>query len=219
MTEGPATGEELASALESRERMGQLADKLHGRASELMEALYTAADLDAEQAGELRELLAVQNLKQQLARKECFDIPIAGENGITGMRLTVIHGSGQTGRFRILLQQAGEGNDVDEAVVRVDGNYRGGKLELLLTAPDRVLSDRLKAESEGLQQRLALAGIACDSIFCSVARTAAEAMLPAQSDEPVQAEEEQDEEQVNTSVLYTAAKETVLHIQRIISNR
>lgn len=213
-----ASEEELATAMESRENMAALTERLQGRATELMEALYTAADLDAEQAGALRELLTVQNLKQQLAQKECFEIPIADEKGITGMRLTVIHGSGQTGRFRILLQQAVEESDMDEAAVRVDGNYRSGKLELLLTAPDRALSDCLKAESDSLQKRLTQAGIVCDSIFCSVARTGADAMLPPQSDTAWQTEEAQDEESVTTSVLYTAAKETVLHIQRIISN-
>ena len=219
LTEGMAASEEtLAAALESRENMTELTEKLQGRATELMEALYTAADLDAEQAGALRELLTVQNLKQQLAQKECFDIPIADENGITGLRLTVIHGSGQTGRFRILLQKNSEERDTDETAVRVDGNYRGGKLELLLTAPDRELIDRLKAGADGLQQRLTQAGIACDSIFCGVARTGADAMLPPSPEAIQQAEDVQGEEKVTTSVLYTAAKETVLHIQQIIRN-
>jgi len=211
-----ASEEELATAMESAENMTQLTERLQGRASELMEALYTAADLDAQQAGELRELLAVQNLRQQLTRKECFDIPLADENGITGMRLTVIHGTGQAGRFRILLQQAGEEINYDETAVRVDGNYRGDKLELLITAPDRDLSDRLKAGANDLQQRLAQAGIVCDSIFCSVARTGADVTLPPQWDAVTQADEWQNEAQVTTSVLYAAAKETVLHIQQII---
>jgi len=209
-----ANEEEFATAMESRENMIRLTEKLQGRASELMETLYTAADLDAEQAGALRELLAVQNLKQQLSRKECFEIPLADENGITGMRLTVIHGSGQTGRFRILLQQADA--ERDETTVRVDGTYRDGKLELLITAEDRTISDSLKAETKELQQRLEQAGITCDSIFCSVARTGADAMLPPQQNAVQQAAEEQSEESVTTSVLYTAAKETVLHIQKTI---
>lgn len=212
-----ASGEELAAAMESRENMTRLAERLQGRASELMETLYTAADLNAEQAGALRELLAVQNLKQQLSRKECFDIPLTGENGITGMRLTVIHGSGEEGRFRILLQQAGKEAERDETAVRVDGNYRDGKMELLITAQDRSLSERLKAETKGLQQRLEQAGIACGSIFCSVAKTGAEAMLPSAPGEEQRTEEAQNGERVNTAVLYTAAKEAVLHIQRIIN--
>ena len=209
-----ANEEEFATAMESRENMIRLTEKLQGRASELMETLYTAADLDAEQAGALRELLAVQNLKQQLSRKECFEIPLADENGITGMRLTVIHGSGQAGRFRILLQQADA--ERDETTVRVDGTYRDSKLELLITAADRTISDSLKAETKELQQRLEQAGITCDSIFCSVARTGADAMLPPQQNAVQQAAEEQSEESVTTSVLYTAAKETVLHIQKTI---
>ena len=207
--------EELATAMESSENMTRLSERLQGRASELMETLYTAADLDAEQAGNLRELLAVQSLKQQLSRKECFDIPLADENGITGMRLTVIHGSGQTGRFRILLQREGEEADRDETAVRVDGNYRAGKLELLITAADRSLSDRLKTETTNLQQRLKQAGIACDSIFCSVAKTGVDAMLPPALENAEEGTEAQNGENVNTSVLYTAAKETVLHIRQI----
>lgn len=218
-----ASEEELATAMESRENMTRLTEKLQGSAAELMEALYTAADLDAEQAGELRELLAVQNLKQQLARKECFEIPLADENGITGMRLTVIHGSSQAGRFRILLQQA-DATDRDEMAVRVDGNYRGGKLELLITAANRGLNDRLKAETKGLQQRLAQAGIACDSIFCSVANPGTDTSLPQQTDagrktKDMPGDDIPGGERVTTSVLYTAAKETVLHVQRIISSR
>ena len=89
---------------------------------------------------------------------------------------------------------------------------------MLLTAPDRELSDRLKAGSDGLQQRLTQAGIACDSIFCGVARTGADAMLPPSPEAIQQAEDVQGEEKVTTSVLYTAAKETVLHIQQIIRN-
>jgi len=208
--------EELATAMESRENMTRLTEILQGRASELMEALYAEADLDADQAGELRDLLAVQNLKQKLARKECFEIPLVDENGITGMRLTVIHGSGQTGKFRILLQQVGEDADHDETAVRIDGNYRESKLELLITAADRSLSDRLRAETTSLQQRLEQAGVACGSIFCSMAKTGIDAVLPSVAESTEKIPESQSEEQVTTSVLYIAAKETVLHIQQII---
>lgn len=216
LAEGLATEEELATAMESREDMIRFTERVQGRASELMEALYAAADLDAEQAGALRELLAVQNLRQQLLRQECFEIPLADENGITGMRLTVIHGSGQSGRFRILLQQTGAETEREETAVRVDGNYRDGKLELLIATADRALNERLKADAKGLQQRFEQTGITCDSIFCSVARIGTDAMLPPVLREVPQQEETRREEAVNTSVLYTAAKETVLYIRRII---
>ena len=213
-----ADGEELATAMESRENMTRLSEQLQGRATELMEALYAAADLDAEQAGALRELLAVQNLRQQLLRQECYEIPLADENGITGMRLTVIHGSNQAGRFRILLQQTDAETEREETTVRVDGNYRDGKLELLIAAPDRALNERLKADVQGLRQRIEQAGIACDSIFCSMARIGADAAIPPVLREVSQNEEGQSEAFVNTSVLYKAAKETVLHIQKIMKD-
>ena len=210
------SSEEAAAAMGSKEEMVRLAERLQGRASELMEALYSAAELSAEQAGGLRELLAVQNLKNQLVQKECFDIPVADENGITGIRLTVLHGSGQEGRFRILLRQPSDTEADEETAVRVDASYQQEKLELLITVQDRNLSERIKADTKGLQQRLEQAGIACGGIFCSMARIAAEAMIP-----PVMPQEQETEPQTNdtnvkTSVLYTAAKETVLYLQRSI---
>ena len=213
-----ADSEEVIEAMESPETMTRLAETLQGRASELMEALYTAAELDAEQAGDLRELLAVQNLKNQLVKKECFDIPVADENGITGIRLTVLHGSGQEGRFRILLRQPSDTGVDEETAVRVDGSYQQGRLELLITAQDRGLSDRIKADTQGLQQRLEQAGIASGGIFCSMARIGAEAMLPPVLSQEQQAEVPKSEESVQTSVLYTAAKETVLYLQRSIND-
>ena len=209
-----AEADEAVEAMESQEQMTRLAEKLQGRAAELMETLYAGADLDAEQAGELRALLAVQKMKQQLLQKECFDIPIADEDGISGIRLTVIHGSGQDGRFRILLQQNRE-TGYDTTAVRVDGTYRDGKIELLLTAQDRSLSDRLKTETKQLQQRLEKAGIPCGGVFCSMAKIGAEAMIPQGTPAGQEAESQTEEDKVNTSVLYTAAKEAVLHIRKI----
>lgn len=219
--EVPATTvEETAEAMENRESLQQLSETLQGRASEMMEMLYAAADLNAEQAGILRELLAVQNLKQELLQKECFDIPVADESGITGIRLTVIHGSGQEGKFRILLRKTGESADIfDENAVRVDGSYRKGKLELLIAAPDRAFADRLRGEAQGLQKRLEQVGIRCDGIFCSTMHLGTETMLPPVIYETQEAETQAEAEHVKTSVLYTAAKETVLHIQRIYSER
>ena len=209
--------EELATAMESQENMTELSGQLQGHAAELMEALYTAADLDAKQAGELRELLAMQSLKQSLVRKECFEIPLADENGIIGMRLTVIHGSGQEGSFRILLQQEKEAV-YDETAVRVDGTYRGGKLELLITAEDRNISDSLRTEVPTLKERLEQAGVVCGSIFCSVAKTGAEAMIPLSSENAEATAKPQGETHVTTTMLYTAAKETVLHIQNMLNS-
>ncbi len=220
-TEVPvATMEEAAEAMESRESLQQLSETMQGRASEMMEMLYAAADLNAEQAGSLRELLAVQNLKQELLKKECFDIPVADESGITGIRLTVIHGSGQEGKFRILLRKTGEHADIlDENVVRVDGSYRKGKLELLIAAPERAFADRLRSEAQDLQKRLEQAGVECDGIFCSTTNLGTEAMLPPVMHETQETEAQSETDSVKTSVLYTAAKETVLHIQRIYSER
>ncbi len=214
------TVEEAAEAMESRQNLQQLSETMQGRASEMMEMLYAAADLNAEQAGSLRELLAVQNLKQELLKQECFDIPVADESGITGIRLTVIHGSGQEGKFRILLRKTGEHADIlDENAVRVDGSYRKGKLELLIAAPERAFADRLRSEARGLQNRLERVGIECDGIFCSTANLGSEAMLPPVMYETQEANVQPETDNVKTSVLYAAAKETVLHIQRIFSER
>ena len=214
------TVEEAAEAMESRQNLQQLSETMQGRASEMMEMLYAAADLNAEQAGSLRELLAVQNLKQELLKQECFDIPVADETGITGIRLTVIHGSGQEGKFRILLRKTGEHADIlDENAVRVDGSYRKGKLELLIAAPERAFADRLRSEARGLQNRLERVGIECDGIFCSTANLGSEAMLPPVMYETQEANVQPETDNVKTSVLYAAAKETVLHIQRIFSER
>ena len=214
------TVEEAAEAMESRQNLQQLSETMQGRASEMMEMLYAAADLNAEQAGSLRELLAVQNLKQELLKQECFDIPVADESGITGIRLTVIHGSGQEGKFRILLRKTGEHADIlDENAVRVDGSYRKGKLELLIAAPERGFTDRLRSEARGLQNRLERVGIECDGIFCSTANLGSEAMLPPVMYETQEANVQPETDNVKTSVLYAAAKETVLHIQRIFSER
>ena len=214
------TVEEAAEAMESRDGLQQLSETMQGRASEMMEMLYAAANLNAEQAGSLRELLAVQNLKHELLKKECFDIPVADETGITGIRLTVIHGSGQEGKFRILLRKTGEHADIlDENAVRVDGSYRKGKLELLIAAPERGFTDRLRSEARGLQNRLERVGIECDGIFCSTANLGSEAMLPPVMYETQEANVQPETDNVKTSVLYAAAKETVLHIQRIFSER
>ena len=215
LTELAVNSEEAGEAMASRETMEQLCEHLHGKASELMEALYAAADLNAEQAGDLRELLAVTNLKQQLVKKECFDIPVADENGITGIRLTVIQGSGEEGKFRILLKQTAESADIlDETAIRIDGTYRQGKLELLMTSGEKSMQERLKNEVSSLQNRLEGAGIICGGIFCTVAKVGAEALLP-----PPNELGQESGENINTSVLYTAAKEIVLHIRRIYNER
>ena len=207
--------EEAAQAMTSRETISRLSENLQGTASELMEALYAAADLNAEQAGDLRELLAVQNLKKQLLRKECFDIPVADENGITGIRLTVIQGSNEEGKFRILLKQEAEPADIlDETTVRVDGSYRQGRLEILMASHERSINDRLKEEIPALKNRLKEAGIDCGEIFCTIAKSGAEEMLP-----PATESEPEQGERINTSVLYTAAKEIVLHLRRIYNER
>ena len=203
--------EDAAGAMGNRETLSRFSEQLQGKAAEVMEALYAAAELNAEQAGDLRELLAVQNLKQQLLRKEFYDIPVADENGITGIRLTVIRGSGEEGKFRILLKQRTERADIlDETAVRIDGSYRQGKLELWMASRDKAVHERLKKESPSLQNRLEGAGIVCGGIFTTVAKPGAETLLP-----PVTEEGAEKQESVNTSVLYTAAKEIVLHIRRI----
>jgi len=72
----------------------------------------------------------------------------------------------------------------------------------------------LKEEIPALKNRLKEAGIDCGEIFCTIAKSGAEEMLP-----PATESEPEQGEKINTSALYTAAKEIVLHLRRIYNER
>ncbi len=206
------TEEEAAEVLESREKLSALSEQTAGKAQELMEALYLNAELTAEEAGTLREIAGSVSLYKELAGKEYYEIPIGDEDGDVGLRLTVIHNSGSSGQFSVLMDGEEGGSRI-----RAEAGLKDNTAELLITSDSRVVCDAVRSRQQVLKNRLQEQGIDCEQVFVGFTDKVGP-LIPEQQRDGTSGQQSSEEESTGTELLYRAAKETVLFLRTIIKS-
>ncbi len=181
LTELPDTEEGLKGSLENLELT----------AAELSQRLYANADLTGREANALKDLLNLGKLKEALRTKNFYDIPLADEDGIVNIHLTLMHENESRGSFFVSLEG-----------FTAAGTVRGSSVSLVVTADSRDTANAMRQDKE-LEKRLENAGFENVSIAVSGGR----------GTQPAPAEGT-----AKTGKLYMAAKETVLYLRRYSKN-
>lgn len=166
--------EDAIEIMGSQESLNTYCETAAVRAGELMEQLYMEADLTAMEAADLKNIANSVELSRELLNREYYEIPIQDESGITGLRLAVVHGSGEEGNFHIIMHGAEAGT------VRMDGKIREERLELLVTTDKRGIYDKVKANRKDIMERTESIGLGCETVNFALTEHVPETMLDKQ---------------------------------------
>ncbi len=133
--------EELADNLIDKDSINMTYEQLGTEAEKLFLKESLSERIDSKRLAELKELGAHMKLMKTLAAKEFYQIPVETQNGITGINLTIIRGTGSTGKVTVSLQS--------EALGRVKGD---------ISLKDKLLNGYIASDSrrgaELLQENL-----------------------------------------------------------------
>ncbi|MBO7401998.1 MAG: hypothetical protein J6U10_03295, partial [Lachnospiraceae bacterium] len=181
LTDLPETEEGLKKSLENLELT----------AAELSQRLYAEADLTGREATALKDLLNLGKLRESLRTRNFYDIPLADEDGVVNIHLTMLHESENRGSFFVSLEG-----------FTAAGTVRDSSVSLVITADSREDETAVRKDPE-LENRLRAAGF--ESVRIAVTGGRGTGSVPGETE-------------AETKQLYTAAKETVLYLRRYSKN-
>ena len=189
------TDKTLPNLPETEEGLAESLSRLSLNATEMMDYLYTEADLSGAEAKQLSEMSNLIRLSGRLCKRRFYNVPIEDENGVTNLNLTLIHETGSIGNFRISFDTG----------IFAEGKISNGRLNLFVTAENTETATKLKNGRDALSERLLALGFEKADVFTGVGKR--REGFP---------EVPENEGKTETASLYRAARETVLCLRNLL---
>ncbi len=142
MEESVGISEDLAEKCEE-------AEKIMG---EILMKSYEQADITLEDLSSLRKLGRGIHLQGMLRHSQSYDIPIRTGDTVTSLNLTLIHGSEESGKIQISMEDGTSGN------ISMDFKLAGGQVKGLILCDQRQGFEALQGQKEALENALESAG-------------------------------------------------------------
>jgi hypothetical protein len=130
--------EELTDTIIDKDSVNQTFEKLSKEAAEVLQRESLTDRIDSARLAELKSLGAQITLLNTLAKREFYQIPVETQNGVTTINLTVIRGSGASGKVAINLRSEKLGR------VKADITLKDGMLNGYLACDSRKGMEFLK---------------------------------------------------------------------------
>jgi len=125
------------------------AEKIMG---EILTKSYEKADINFEDLSKLRKLGQGIHLQGALWRSQSYDIPIQTGDTVTSLNLTLIHGSEESGKIQISMEDERFGN------ISMDFKVTGGRIKGLVLCDRRQGFEALQGQKDTLEASLENAG-------------------------------------------------------------
>lgn len=193
--------EKFTKVLDSKE---MLQDEFHNFSEELTDSLKTSIwedGISSEEVKDINKMCDMLRLNANLSQKEYYNIPVAMDDSIINMNLTVIHNSESKGRIRIQLPLEGVGNVTVQA--SIDNHEFKGYITSNLANGVHILSQR----SEELISKLQESGFKVIQLNYGNENISAERFIFSTGNIYKQVQSEvTNKAEVSTSELYVASK-------------
>lgn len=125
------------------------AEKIMG---EILTKSYEQADITLEDLSSLRKLGQGIHLQGMLRHSQSYDIPIRTGDTVTSLNLTLIHGSEESGKIQISMEDGASGN------ISMDFKLAGSRVKGLVLCDQRQGFEALQGQKEALEKALEAAG-------------------------------------------------------------
>ena len=134
------------ASLENAEKMGQAVENWGEAADKVIDQIFENTALTGEDSEKLLVLRGAIRLSGRLAKQECYEIPISGEDGIVKLNLTIVHSGGASGRASIRMAGSEE--------TKFEISLEGKKLNCYITTASRQELDRIQGREEAVKSAL-----------------------------------------------------------------
>lgn len=149
---------EIEEAVGEEEELNARCEEAEKFMEEILTKSYEQADISFEDLSKLRKLGQGIHLEGMLRQSRSYDIPIVAGDGITSLNLTIIHGSEESGKIQISMEDERFGN------IAVDVKVSGQKIKGLVLCNQRQGFEALQEQGSALEQDLANAGYSVKNI-------------------------------------------------------
>ncbi len=143
--------EEIPDSMDSREELQELLGRARQYEEQILEKSYQQKEMDSEEGFHLNTLYRGIRLGGSLARRQSYSIPLRTGETVTEMNVTVIPGTGDTGKVQISMDQAGMG---EFGSISIELSLAGKEVKGLLLCDQRSGYDALREGQEGLEEQL-----------------------------------------------------------------
>ena len=148
--------EEIVDSMEEfvgdREDLAGQCEKAEKIMGEILTKSYEKADINLEDLSKLRKLGQGIHLQGALWRSQSYDIPIQTGDTVTSLNLTLIHGSEESGKIQISMEDERFGN------ISMDFKVAGGQIKGLVLCDQRQGFEALLRQKDTLEASLESAG-------------------------------------------------------------
>lgn len=137
---------ELSDKLDDKHSMEEEYNKLNLDAKAMLTEAYSTETLDRQRLAELKSIGQQITFLRTLAQREFYQIPIETERGITNMNLTILRGTGSSGKVSVTVHSEQLGN------IKVDFTLKDKVLKGFISGDNRRGLEKLKenvSEIEG----------------------------------------------------------------------
>lgn len=142
----------IVDSIDEEEALVSQCEKAEKIMEEILTKSYEQADISFEDLSKLRILGQGIHLEGALRQSRSYDIPIRTGDSITSLNLTLIHGSEESGRIQISMEDETFGN------ISLDIKVSGGQVKGLVLCDRRQGFDALQEKDEALTADLEYAG-------------------------------------------------------------
>ena len=198
--------EHLQESMDSRESLLEAYEKVTDTVKKHLDVLYEKPEMTSGKFAHLKRIHSSIGFVTNMAKRECYEIPLVVKDEITNVNVTVVHNSSQGGRVGIKasLPRIGE---VEVQFVAKEGEIKG-----FFVVDNKAGYEEVSHSLEELKEKLKEAGI--ENMYFSTAMDAkgisSLRLLPKE-----QAEDTADGNRPDTENLYTIAKTTLIYLKEL----
>jgi len=192
------------SMTEQYEKMGQDVSKVINQAYE--NPIITAQDITT-----LQRISNGMSFLQKLAKRECYEIPIAIGDKVTNVNVTIIRNTEESGKVDISIASETLGKVSAGFAVKEQG------LKGLITCDNRFGLEAIQSASEDLKEAITQGGLEVRQINYGIDNTTTDMYRYKNLNtiKEIDNENSVEEKSVSTDILYTLAKSILIQIRTI----
>lgn len=198
--------EHLQGSMDSKENLLKAYEKVTDTVKKHLDVLYEKAEMTSVEFAQLKRIHSSIGFVTNMAKRECYEIPLVVKDEITNVNITVVHNPSQGGRVGIKasLPRMGE---VEVQFVAKEGEVKG-----FFVVDNKLGYEEISRSLEELKEELK--GLGIENTYFSVAMDArgisSQRLLPKE-----QVENAADENRPDTQNLYTIAKTTLIYLKEL----
>lgn len=142
----------IEESIDKQEDLTEKCAKAEKIMSEILTKSYEQADISFEDLSRLQKLSRGIHLEGALRRSQSYDIPIRTGDTITSLNLTLVHGSEESGKIQISMEDETFGH------ISMDVRVKENQLKGLVLCDQRQGFEALKAQRKAMEADLEYAG-------------------------------------------------------------